>query len=502
MANATVIDELVIELGLDPKKLTDGQRKLLEELGKTKGKAKKEAGSIEEGFDKVGASITRLGNRALGLFAIFVGAHGIKEFVTQLTKADAEAGRTAKIFDTSVRTLSLWRRVGIAAGGTAEGITQSIAGLVNQFQMFSLTGESSVIPWFRALGINISDADGKMRDFDAILLDLADKFSKLDPAKAAAFGRALGLDAGTINLLLQGRDAVAKMLEDQKKLGVATEESARASAALQKSWADIESSATAVGRTLLTGINPALVKAADSTANILSRFNRWLNSNDTWVDDFDKEYLGGYFTKMQEEARRKKGIEKLKEAAAAQTSSKRGAFTSAAEKEAFIRDEARKRGIDPDQAVRVAKSEGFFKYEGDHDATGRPTSFGAFQLHYRGTGRHTAAGLGEEFTRKTGLDARDPSTEADQIRFALDYAKTNGWGPWHGWKGLPFAGIGGIPPAGGAAAGGGTTTVQSTVSIGQVVVNTQAQDAGGIARDIKPALERNLNAAQSNYGQQ
>lgn len=97
--------------------------------------------------------------------------------------------------------------------------------------------------------------------------------------------------------------------------------------------------------------------------------------------------------------------------------------------ESYIRSAAKERGIDPDQAVAVAQSEGLNKYVGDNGS-----SFGPFQLHYGG-------GLGDVFTHTTGLDARDPNTTAQQIDFALDHASRHGWGPWHGWKGDQWAGI-------------------------------------------------------------
>ena len=116
----------------------------------------------------------------------------------------------------------------------------------------------------------------------------------------------------------------------------------------------------------------------------------------------------------------------------------RTAFSSQDEKAAFIVQEALKRGIDPAIALAVAKSEGFNGYTGDSGS-----SFGAFQLHYGNiaSGGNAVSGLGDVFTAQTGLDARDPTTEREQIKFALDQAAQSGWSPWHGWKGDPRAGL-------------------------------------------------------------
>lgn len=104
----------------------------------------------------------------------------------------------------------------------------------------------------------------------------------------------------------------------------------------------------------------------------------------------------------------------------------------------YIVQAAIARGIDPNVALRVARSEGLNFYTGD-----KGSSFGPFQLHYGGIagGGNRVGGLGDVFTERTGLHASDPRTWRQQVDFALDEAKKGGWGPWHGWTGDKWAGI-------------------------------------------------------------
>jgi len=107
--------------------------------------------------------------------------------------------------------------------------------------------------------------------------------------------------------------------------------------------------------------------------------------------------------------------------------------------ESLIRSRAAAKGIDPDTAVRVARTEGLgADYAGDAGS-----SFGPFQLHYGGIakGGNSVPGLGEEFTKATGLHASDPRTVPAQVDFVLDYARSHGWSSWHGWKGDEWEGI-------------------------------------------------------------
>lgn len=116
---------------------------------------------------------------------------------------------------------------------------------------------------------------------------------------------------------------------------------------------------------------------------------------------------------------------------------------------AYIREAAAQRGIDPDTALRVAQSEGLGRYKGDVGDNGVPSSFGPFQLHYGGkaTGPNSVPGLGDTFTKQTGLDAADPGTIKQQIDFALDQAIKSGWGAWHGAQRSRIGNREGLPGA-------------------------------------------------------
>jgi hypothetical protein len=109
-----------------------------------------------------------------------------------------------------------------------------------------------------------------------------------------------------------------------------------------------------------------------------------------------------------------------------------GLPTSTEEVRDFVRRAAVAHGIDPDIAVRVVISEGGLSpagWVGDNNS-----SFGPLQLHYGGvaSGGNAVSGLGDEFTRRYRVDARDPSTWRQQIEYSFVIAASQGWGAWHG----------------------------------------------------------------------
>lgn len=110
--------------------------------------------------------------------------------------------------------------------------------------------------------------------------------------------------------------------------------------------------------------------------------------------------------------------------------------------EAFIRDAAAMRGINPDIAVRVAETEGGVTEPARKgDFSGPPwysgISFWAYQAHYGGAGTPYAAwgntaGMGNGFTTLTGWQPGDPAAWRDCARYCLNRARTGGWGAWYG----------------------------------------------------------------------
>jgi hypothetical protein len=139
--------------------------------------------------------------------------------------------------------------------------------------------------------------------------------------------------------------------------------------------------------------------------------------------------------------------------------------------EAYVRAAAIARGIDPDIAVRVAKHEGLNVFDPTKPDLGgdENSSFGPFQLHYGGISKNMPrGGLGDDFTKATGLHARDPSTWKQQVDFSLDTVARDGWNRWMGAKAEGITGKMGV--AGNAAPKGVTITSHPYSAGGAAVV--------------------------------
>ena len=290
---ATVIDELVLRLGLDASQFTRGQDEFQRNLRKVQDETGTRGKEIEAAGNKMADAFRRVRNEVFALAASVFAIRGLREFAQEIIQNEAAIGRWAKVIGMSTENLSAWGGAAERAGGTMGATTGTLNGLMQEFQKFALTGQSQVIPYFRALSVDITDVTtGALRPMGDILLDLADRFHAMSPERAESFGTALGLDQGTINLLIQGRQAVEQLLEAQRRLGVVHKEDAEAGQALINNLLDLQQAVRDVGRAIITDLAPDI-------EHMLDGMRDWIVQNKEWVKTEIAEKIRAFSTYLQ-----------------------------------------------------------------------------------------------------------------------------------------------------------------------------------------------------------
>ncbi|MBY0383250.1 MAG: hypothetical protein K2W78_15180 [Xanthobacteraceae bacterium] len=488
----TIIDELVVTLGLDPAKFNKGQREALDNFKRTQDEFVKGSQNVEISAARSVSTVGAFRTAAVELFAAFETAKGIGEFVANLTTANAALGRVSRSTGVSVTEINRWQQAAGIFNGDAGAMAESIKTLSDAFQGLKFGEISPIITTLRAISTAGGTAIDVSKGVNQSLIDIATNIEAIEKSHPGSSGyllRKLPFDSGTIDLLMSGASNVRSVLQLVDQLGPATNRDTNAFGELQKRINLAKIAAESSGRHAGTPLAEQAVNTIDYLGTHTSE--QLVNGA---VDQFKAEYdKTGFFGAFWNLVSGKAGTSFGAGSPQPVTSlALRTPFTSQTDKEQFIRGEALRQGINPDVALAVAKSEGFGSYIGDQGS-----SFGAFQLHYGGLapGGNKVPGLGELFTKETGLDARDRSTEREQIRWALSYAAKNGWGDWHGWRGTRFAGIGQSQQS-----SGGNTEI--TVN-GGIHVQAGPQATGAQAGEaVRDALTRQTRTAQSNTGQQ
>jgi hypothetical protein len=239
-------------------------------------KATKEANEkIKEQTERGKEFFKGVTEAAAEFFGIMVAAAGMVEFIKSTLEAEVGAGRLAKTLNVDVEELEALQGAVKRVGGTSEGLDASLKGLNARLEMIAIHGPRSKMALQVFAGLGISAVALKGKDAIGVLGLLAEKMHGMSEAKAMGLGERLGLDEGTIRLLVKGKEGMAALVEHQKALGVASAEQGEQAEKLEQSMLDFKDSASATGRELLSVLMPALT----GIANALAAVSGWMSEH-------------------------------------------------------------------------------------------------------------------------------------------------------------------------------------------------------------------------------
>lgn len=545
---ATVIDSLVVELGLDPSKFNANRRKSLDAFKKTGEEAARTAKDIEASGKRAAEFFTGIKNAAIGLFTVMAGTD-MARFARDTMTSVAATGRLARNIGVSTDELSAFARMIERNGGNADAAAESMRNLTNQVENFKVFGQASQQFQIFLATIGATANDSALQDYMKFVA-FSDRHRN-DPKLVNLIGLSGGLDQGSINEALKGVRQVQADLAKSRVITVPSDADAKALQTMQESWTGLDQAINSVGRDLLLKAAPAFDRIADGATH-------WIEANRKIADT-----IGGIATAIVGLASLKPaawvlrllGLGALVDAApAGALAAAAGGATYLANKEIQRSSEGAIVAVDPmtgmpiyahnvppggvyaaipprslrDRAMAYFQSQGWTAAQAAAIVANADAESGmnpnASNAGHKGLFQWSKARR-DAILAGTGIDVWKASA-ADQLRAAQWELTHTEKAAGRGLRGINDARAGAVfldrffersgdtsmleqhraLLAGGlAAASGGGTHVETDVSIGTMVVNTRATDADGIAKDIGGALRKNVGspmsvAAQANSG--
>lgn len=208
------------------------------ELKKTTKEAKTSADELSQSLLNVGRTIKSAILPAISAGALVSGIKSAVGYVTDLS-------RVADALNISTEALDAWGNAVKSMGGTTQGFQSSIQSLASNFN----------ISTNRAI---------------QLLPRLADMFHRVGHARAMAFGQKLGLDQSTIMLLQQGRREVDAVIQRQKELGVVTKQDKEIVDKFNSAWIDTEHAFRSFFLTIARDILPILQPLLEGVQKFVS----------------------------------------------------------------------------------------------------------------------------------------------------------------------------------------------------------------------------------------
>ena len=267
----TVIDSFFFMFEADGSKLKAGLKAAdssTEELGKNLQGADANASKLGKNLE----SLAITAGKALGAFFAL---HEIKKVTMETIDHTYAVAQQARAMNVNVESLSAWQNAVRESGGTAEGATQSMAGLRDKFVEMARFGNAMGPEafMFEKLGLSAKEMHESIKDPMIALSKLSETFGKIDRTQALFLGQKLGLDQGTINLLMQGRRGLDEMIQKQKELGVVTQAQADAATKFKLKTIELGISFETITRDVTGELMPALTWLLDKVEKIMAFFH-------------------------------------------------------------------------------------------------------------------------------------------------------------------------------------------------------------------------------------
>lgn len=240
---ATVIDALLVTLGLDTSDFRKGQKDVSDDLKKQREDAKKTAKEMAEQGKKAASFFSSIKTELLALTGVTVTAGGLMSLVKNTTSGLMDLSIQSKALGMSAKELDGWAKSAEAAGSSAEKITNVLKGFQDAKQGATFGDFTNplyeVAPILRRLtGVEINTSK------DDVPTIARKVFSALQKVKNPAMRRVLAERVGIDDATLQ-RNQEGQFLPDVDRLtkssGI-TDASTKGAKEFTAAWAELNQS--------------------------------------------------------------------------------------------------------------------------------------------------------------------------------------------------------------------------------------------------------------------
>lgn len=284
---ATVIDSLLIELGLDTSKFTASQKKAVDDLQKFDEQSDKTFKHTQKNVNDFTQGLGKTKDAILSLGVAVIGLKGLTNLAQDVTKTNADIGRTSELFGMSARELSAWQNVMKTVGGDADDFNSSLQSMQQSLASLQTGGGGEIFNPLAQLGVPSSAIDIQNAKVDVLALADAIKKTKETRGEQVAYGLAqqLGISRNFFMVLQQGSGAVKALYDDAYKHTGVTKENTDKAIENQKAWAKVSTELENLQNQLASKLIPVLTDIASKLVEIADK-----------VIAFDKSMNGGLAT--------------------------------------------------------------------------------------------------------------------------------------------------------------------------------------------------------------
>jgi hypothetical protein len=537
----TIIDSLLVTLGLDTRGFEQGAADAEKAQDKLKATAQAGAKSVSDANTAAGASAGKLGKtrktesdaeekrqvlaarkskerhtdekkrtdatiaglKSLGMYAAgaILGFESLKGAIAAYAGTSTQLagiGRVAPTIGASTEEVGALGKALEVVGGAATDAQADIAKLGHAQFSLEMHAPDALAGWARRMGINLFDEQGKARDKVAILKDIGARLRGMTPdvQAQAMYAREMGLSEASIQLFVVKQAAERdKILANAEAVNRTTQQATKNAQELGGAWARVGNNVKGTLESIVGATAPALTKGlnwlADKMQNATPREQALLHQLGLDKGAGKGKDYGGKDAPYRAAFSAAEAKYHLPAGLLAGVAKQESNFDPNAVSRAGARGLMQLMpgvfpgaGKDPLADIDTAAAELSRLYRKYRAMYGESTAWKLAIGEYNSGGKRMGKAIRGQSTLKPETQSYVPSVLGNIQRNAAFSATAA----------APVAGGSGSTPT--AMNGGPSTSVQ----IDEIVINTAATDANGIAASIAPALQRKGVVAQANSG--
>lgn len=282
---ATVIDALVVTLGLNAQNFLQGNREANQSLDRTRTNTRTLTAE-EEKREKLNArnrttrdrdhnkqktqqrenieGLKELTKASLSFFGTATTLGGMATFIGGITQANSQLYRTATNLGTNTESLTAWGGAIEQAGGNAQEAINTMGMLSRSMTEMLVTGNTATLPYFRQMNIDLEgiarSANPLPNLLKAINSAAQNNVGKVGRTHTFNLLQMMGLDYGVADVLVGTTNDMDALLKKVEKLGLLNMDNARNSRELARQWTELRQRGVALGRDVEAVTTPAITQ--------------------------------------------------------------------------------------------------------------------------------------------------------------------------------------------------------------------------------------------------
>lgn len=293
---ATIIDALVVTLGLDSSSFKKGQEETRDEFDKTKEKIKKDSKEVQESLDKTEKKGERTGkqmeasgkqaaaffsgirNQIIALAGVTLSLKGLQDFMSSFSAKLNELAIASEAFGMAPKAMDGWIQAGKAFGVSAQEIVASFSKISDaQEKLRAGRGQDQILTDIQRFS-NMTGAgiDVLNDSTETINRKIEANFSKLNPEQQRAFGQEFGRSYAWQQWSASGH-SLNDVDQFTRNSGL-NDGAVKAAARMRKAMAELEQTLNNIGIIIYQSLEP-----------YLEDFTRWLKDLSEWMQEHPKE---------------------------------------------------------------------------------------------------------------------------------------------------------------------------------------------------------------------